>query len=218
MNRFNRPRADQVRFRTVLESGALVNEIADVIETQIVASESQVSLRHPGEIAFYKVVGEGRLKYDGSGAMDTGHAPIPGTDSRYCNEDMEDLHKGIKLGTLMLNAPSLLMSNKLTTIHYIAAILVFAVCAWGSGIFSSEDKPVTAATVVAAQAEPTEGDDRVAVEVVESIADIGEQSGEQSGELEGAEGPGAGRLEGDGREGDQGPRDDAGQDRSERVR
>ena len=135
------------------ESGQLVDEVADVVQTQVIAHKSRASIRNREQVPLYVQTEEDRppVLMDNL-LVETGLAEPPGTDSRYVNEDSKNLFKGILTGAVELDPESELRTTVLQGGLLAASILVVLACAWVSGqnIAAKADAAARAAAVVEA--------------------------------------------------------------------
>ena len=91
----------------MMESGHLVDEVADVVQTQVIAHQARASIRNREEVPLYVQTEEDRPPvWMENLLVETGLAEPPGTDSRYVSEDSKNLWKGIKTGAVTLDAES----------------------------------------------------------------------------------------------------------------
>ena len=134
----------------MMESGHLVDEVADVVQTQVIAHQARASIRNREEVPLY-VHEEDRPPVCMENLLvETGLAEPPGTDSRYVSEDSKNLWKGIKTGAVTLDAESKVRTSLHQAGLLAASILVVLACAWVSGqnIAAKADAAARTAAVV----------------------------------------------------------------------
>lgn len=146
MTMFNAPKPNARPFRAMLESGHLVNEVAEVVETQVIAERSGTSIRDRDTVPFYRQKEEGyEPSWYANGLVETGLSPPPGMDSRYNLEDARDVHNGIRYETVETAGESVLQSNTVViTVGVVVAIAVMG-CMWIAGQNLRPDAPTEAA-------------------------------------------------------------------------
>ena len=125
----------QVRVRIMLESGRLVDEVADVIQTQVIADKARASFRSRPEVALYLQMAENTSPvWRENLLVETGTATPPGTDSRYVLQDSLNLFKALR-SRVVEPLGGLRLENKHVQIAVVvAAIFVFLVCGWLASI------------------------------------------------------------------------------------
>ena len=132
LNRLLRPKAqlDRVRFRAMMESGRLVDEVADVVQTQVIAHKARASIRNRDAVGRYLQREEGRPPvWEEHILVETGYATPPGFDSRYILEDSHNLWLGYKTGTV--DSSGLMLEGKhIGLIALGVSVLIFFLCAW----------------------------------------------------------------------------------------
>ena len=135
----------------MMESGHLVDEVADVVQTQVIAHQARASIRNREEVPLYVQTEEDRPPvWMENLLVETGLAEPPGTDSRYVSEDSKNLWKGIKTGAVTLDAESKVRTSLHQAGLLAASILVVLACAWVSGqnIAAKADAAARTAAVV----------------------------------------------------------------------
>ena len=135
----------------MMESGHLVDEVADVVQTQVIAHQARASIRNREEVPLYVQTEEDRPPVCMKNLLvETGLAEPPGTDSRYVSEDSKNLWKGIKTGAVTLDAESKVRTSLHQAGLLAASILVVLACAWVSGqnIAAKADAAARTAAVV----------------------------------------------------------------------
>ena len=124
-----------IRLRAMMESGQLVDEMADIIQTQVIAHKARASIRNRDPVPLYRQTEEGRPPtWNESLLVETGLARPPGQDSRYVLEDSQNLFKGIRSGAVEIDADSKLKSHSMQILVNVAAVLIFFGCAWLAGL------------------------------------------------------------------------------------
>ena len=112
----------------MMESGHLVDEVADVVQTQVIAHQARASIRNREEVPLYVQTEEDRPPvWMENLLVETGLAEPPGTDSRYVSEDSKDLWKGIKTGAVTLDAESKVRTS-LHQAGLLAASILAVIC------------------------------------------------------------------------------------------
>ena len=135
----------------MMESGHLVDEVADVVQTQVIAHQARASIRNREEVPLYVQTEEDRPPVCMENLLvETGLAEPPGTDSRYVSEDSKNLWKGIKTGAVTLDAESKVRTSLHQAGLLAVSILVVLACAWVSGqnIAAKADAAARTAAVV----------------------------------------------------------------------
>ena len=123
--------SNQVRFRAMMESGILVDEMADVVQTQVIAQQARASVRNRDAVPLYHHLEEGRPPvWSENLLVETGISPPPGMDSRYILEDSLNLWKGIKTGSTTLESRFSLGNKHIAILANCIAGVVFLACAW----------------------------------------------------------------------------------------
>ena len=56
----NKDKSNQIRFRAMMESGQLVDEVADIVQTQVIAPKARASIRNRDAVPLYHHTEEGR--------------------------------------------------------------------------------------------------------------------------------------------------------------
>ena len=173
----------RIRFRAMMESGQLVDELADIVQTQVIAHKARASIGNRDAVPLYHHTEENRPPvWRENLIVETGLSRPPGMDSRYVLEDSRNLWTGIRTGAVETDGDSKLNSNSLAIAVNVAAVIVFVVCGWLAGLnVAPDDSPVEASKVdVVAEEE------RVSHGVVESMA--GTRSEEEGGQGAGRRG------------------------------
>ena len=120
-----------VRFRAMMESGGLVDEMAQIVSTQLILHASRASIRNRAPVPLYHVVGERRQPaWQENLVLETGLSPNPSADSRYCLEDSFNLHKGIRNGSVALRGDGMLQSRAVAIAANVAALLAMIALLW----------------------------------------------------------------------------------------
>ena len=146
-----RQKPNRNRLVMMMESGHLVDEVADVVQTQVIAHQARASIRNREEVPLYVQTEEDRPPvWMENLLVETGLAEPPGTDSRYVSEDSKNLWKGIKTGAVTLDAESKVRTSLHQAGLLAASILVVLACAWVSGqnIAAKADAAARTAAVV----------------------------------------------------------------------
>ena len=206
MQVFSTRKPNTIRFRAMMESGLLVDEEADIVQTQVIAHKSRASIRNRNTVPLYHQTEEGRPPvWKENLLVETGLSLPPGMDSRYCLEDSQNLHAGIRSGAVEIDGDNPLKSHGLAIVVNITAVIVFVACAWLSGLNTHPDPPVAEAATKEAVEEQAESreetDERVSYGFVETLE--GEES-QEAGEEAGKAGSKEAGDTGSGREGDPG--------------
>ena len=173
-------KATRIRFRAMMESGTFVDEVADVVQTQVIAHKARASIRNRDAVPLYHHTEENRPPvWKENLLVETGLSPQPGMDSRYVLEDSLNLWKGIKTGAVEIDGESKIRTNSLAIVANVAAVIVFVACAWLAGLNVRPDAPRVEAAI---QGEDGHG-------FVEELEDLGDGA-EGEVELRGGEGEG----------------------------
>ena len=184
-------KSTRIRFRAMMESGQLLDEVADIVQTQVIARKARASIRNRDAVPLYHHTEEDRPPvWQENLIVETGLSPPPGMDSRYVLEDSLNLWKGIKTGAVELDGES---KVSLAIVANVAAVVVFVACAWLAGLNVAPDPPA----VQKAAVEDAQEDNRHGfVEELEGPGgqEAGGKGGEDSGG--GAEEPMGSRVGG----------------------
>ena len=174
----------KVRFRAMMESGQLVDEIAEIIQTQVIAHKARASMRNREAVPLYHQTEEGRPPiWQENLLVETGYAQPPGMDSRYVLEDSQNLWKGLKTGAVKIDEDSKLQRNTLAIIANVAAVLVFFSCAWLAGLNLDKSAPAARGDATATSTEAVlEGEFGHGPVDKTADAEVGEGSGPDSEE------------------------------------
>ena len=85
---FATQKPNRIRFRAMMESGLLVDEEADIVQTQVIAHKARASIRNRNTVPLYYQTEEDRTPvWKENLLVETGLSPPPGMDSRYNLED-----------------------------------------------------------------------------------------------------------------------------------
>ena len=136
LRQFLRPRENpnKVRFIGVMESGVLVDEMADVVQTQVIVQKAKASIRNrAGVPVLYQLEEDAPPVYREEALLETGLAKPPGTQSRYVLEDAQNLHSGYSSGTVDTGGFSL-ESKHLGMIALGVSIVIFVIFGWLTSI------------------------------------------------------------------------------------
>lgn len=126
---------DKVRFIAMMESGALVDEMADVMQTQVIAPRARASVRNRAAVPVYDLVRENSPPvFRENAIIESGMAMPPGLDSRFCLADSYNLFHGIKSGAVDVGLAGFWQQKWMLVAMYVAAIFVFVACMWYVGI------------------------------------------------------------------------------------
>ena len=144
MHWFNRHSdANSIRFRAMLESGELVDEVADVVQTQVIVKKARASIRTRNTVPLYHQTQEDQTPvWQENLLVETGLSPPPDMDSRYILVDSLDLWKGIKTGTVENELESMLKNNIVAIAANVVAGIAFLAMIW---LASVSGAPVQAA-------------------------------------------------------------------------
>ena len=194
---FSPQKPNRVRLRAMMESGLLIDEEADIVQTQVIAHKARASIRNRNTVPLYLQTEEDRSPvWKENLLVETGLSPPPGMDSRYNLEDTRNLHAGIRTGAVEIDRDSPLKSHGVAIMVNVAAVIVFVVCGWLAGLSAVPDgAAATPKEAADSEAAPTENGEqrvenrvedegRVSYEIADTMADVDEQTA--------AEGPGTG--------------------------
>ena len=124
----SKAKTDKIRLRIMTESGRLVDEVADVVQTQVIANKARASIRNRDAVPLYHQTEEDRPPvWKENLLIETGLSPQPGMDSRYVLEDGPNLHRGIRSGAVEMGDSKRL---NIGMIAIAASVFVLVVCAW----------------------------------------------------------------------------------------
>ena len=186
-------RKNTIRLLAMMESGQLVDEVADIVQTQVIAHKARASIRNRDAVPIYYHTEENRPPvWQENALIETGLSQPPGMDSRYVLEDSLNLWKGIKTGAVEVDGESKIRANSLQIASITASVFVFFACAWFAGLNAGGDAVAVAAAAVAV-AEAVEEVPEAAVEEEFSHGFVEGPAGEESEAETGAEGTTGGR-------------------------
>ena len=191
----------RIRFRAMMESGQLVDEFADIVQTQVIAHGARSSLRNRDAVPLYLHTEENRPPvWKENLIVETGLAPPPGMDTRYVQADSLNLWKGIKTGAVEIDGESKMRTNILVLTANAAAVVVFVVCGWlaGLNIAPAGTPAVEASATKAVEASALEVDPEANYGLVDEMAGEGSEPEEVAGGPGGDEGGGEGSAPGSG--------------------
>lgn len=130
----NRNEANKVGFTAMLESGELVEETADIVQTQVIVHRARASIRNRNTVPVYEQREWGSTPaWRENRIVETGLARPPGSDSRYQLEDSSNLFSGIKSGAVNIDPESAAKRNMWGIIANASAILIALGCFWFIG-------------------------------------------------------------------------------------
>lgn len=130
----NRAQENKVGVTAMLESGELVEETADIVQTQVIAHRARASLRNRNTVPVYAQREWGSTPaWRENRIVETGLARPPGGDSRYQLEDSSNLFTGIKSGAVNIDPESAARRNMWGIIANVSAILIALGCFWFIG-------------------------------------------------------------------------------------
>ena len=137
---FSKNDNQKVRFRAMMESGILVDEIADVVQTQVIAHKARASIRNRDPIPLYHLTEEDHQPIHRENLLvETGLSQPPWEDSRYVLEESRNLFTGIRTRSVRLDSMWSLTSKHMVIVAYIASFAFALVCAWLAGLSMSGD-------------------------------------------------------------------------------
>ena len=133
---------NSIPFTAMMESGLLVEEDAEVVQTQVVAHGAGASIRNRNAVPEYEHVEEGsNPSWKTNRLIETGLSRPPGMDSRFCLEDSYDLHIGIRNQTVQVGSDSLLRSHSVAIVANVAGVIIFMFCAWVASLNFETNPP-----------------------------------------------------------------------------
>ena len=140
---------NRIRFLAMMESGQLVDEEAEIVQTQVIAHKARASIRNRDAVPLYHQTEEDRPPvWEQNLLIETGLSPPPGMDSRYVLEDAPSLFMGIRLGAVTMDdGLGKLKSNSVAITSVAASVVVFLGCAWLAGLGQGSDSPPATAKV-----------------------------------------------------------------------
>ena len=175
MQMFRPIQPNTVRFRAMMESGELVDEkAADIVQTQVIAHQARASIRNRDPVPLYLLTEEGRTpKWAESLIVETGEATPPNRDTRYCRDDAQNLHSGIRSGAVEIDAQANTRRTIMVVIANVVGAVAFLACAWLASLNLESDR---APAVAAAPSIESEEEGRVSHGPIESILAGGEDA------------------------------------------
>ena len=151
-----------VRIRAMMESGGLVDEMAQEVSTQLIVHGARASIRNRAPVPLYHVVGERRQPaWQENLVVETGESPNPTADSRYCLEDSFNLHKGIRNGSVQLRGDGMLQSRAVAIAANVAALVAMIALLWFASLSfdpGPETPPDTQGEVQNEMVDPASGE------------------------------------------------------------
>ena len=159
--------SSSVRFRAMLESGRLLDEIAVIVQSQVIADKGGASVRNRKTIPLYHLRGD-YLQHHENMILETGQERSPLMDSRYILEDSINLYKGIRHRSEELLPDSPMRSVAMKVASIAGAVIVFLAMIWLAATLNAGPDAVAAATT--AQEQTSE---RVEHGSVDDLADVG---------------------------------------------
>ena len=123
-------KATKVRFIAMMESGELVDEMADVVQTQVIVNRARASIRNRDAAALhYQLEEDAAPVWRENAIVETGLSNPPGMESRHVIEDAHNLWMGYQTGTV--DSGGIRLETKhLGIIALAASVVVFMVMAW----------------------------------------------------------------------------------------
>lgn len=144
----NRSSNPNVRFIAMMESGQLVDETAEIIQTQVIAHGARAAIRNRPTVPLYEHLEEGRMPvWKENVLVETGEAVAPGASSRYVLEDAPALWRGFKAGAIEVPGASKFKKNSVQLAVLGAGVLAFIGCLW----LAAQPEDVTRPAAQAAQ-------------------------------------------------------------------
>ena len=131
-----------VRVRMMMESGELVDEQGLIIQNQVILEKAEAAFRMRPTVPLYAQTGEDQLGvWRENVLVETGEAEQPGTSSVHNLQDMQDLHIGVRGGTVSpLGGFSI--GNKHLAMAYLVISFVALLGAIGYAVVKSQAQDV----------------------------------------------------------------------------
>ena len=168
---------DKVRFIAMMESGVLVDETADIVQTQVIAHKAKSSIRNRDAVpVYYQLEEDAPPVWKENAIIETGVSAPPGMESRHVLEDAPNLWMGYQTGTVDSGRFSL-EGKHLGLIALGASVVVFVIMAWLTSLSLSD--PVEVATDGEVIAGPNLGAEEGAHGFVQEEA-AGETAGQEA--------------------------------------
>ena len=131
---------NQVRFRGMMQSGVLVDEVAEVVQTQVIAHAARASIQNRETVPLYRQMAEDELPvWDENLLVETGLEQPPGMSGEYGLEHSHNLWKGINSKAVELNPESQSMVHRLQILANVVAGVAFLGLVWLSSLNVSSD-------------------------------------------------------------------------------
>ena len=133
MMQWLRPKQNQskVRFVAMMESGVLIDETADVVQTQVIAQKARASIRNRDAVPiYYQLEEDAPPVWKENAIIETGLAQPPGTQSRHVIEDSHNLWMGYETGTVDSGTGWNLETKHVGLIALGVSVLLFISFAW----------------------------------------------------------------------------------------
>ena len=188
--------ANRVRFVAMPESGDLIDEVAEVTQTQVNAPKSRASVRTRKPVPLYHLVRDRRPPvWQANIYAESGLGVRPTRDSQYCVDDADDLVDGIRTGAVEVDKDSPVESNKVAIIALAISAAIFVLC----GLVAirnnaSESLPVEAGSELASETVAEEG--RVQYGIVDDLGEAAGGAASEQAEETGEQGGGGGAAGG----------------------
>ena len=177
MMQWLRPKQDpnKVRFIAMMESGVLVDEMADVVQTQVIAQKAKASIRNRDAVPVYHQLEEDAPPvWKENAIVETGLGNPPGMESRHVIDDAHNLWLGYQTGTVDSGGWNL-EARHLGIIALGVSVLVFILFAWLTSMNLSD--PVEVAVEVTDDQPAQNADDPVGIQSEESSHGFVEEAG-----------------------------------------
>ena len=121
---------NKVRFIAMMESGVLVDEVADITQTQVIAQKAKASIRNRDAVPiYYQLEEDAPPVWKENAIVETGLAEPPGTSSRHVLEDAQNLWMGYQTGTVDSGGWNL-ETKHLGLIALGVSMVLFIIMAW----------------------------------------------------------------------------------------
>ena len=121
---------NKVRFIAMMESGVLIDEIADVVQTQVIAQKAKASIRNRDAVPIYHQLEEDAPPvWKENAIVESGLANPPGTESRHVIDDSHNLWMGYQTGTVDSGGWNL-EARHLGIIALGVSVLIFMIFGW----------------------------------------------------------------------------------------
>ena len=145
--KFGQGDKQQLRLIAMMESGQLVDELADVTQTQVNARTAEAAVRNREAAPLYRQTQEGSPPaFYGRAIVETGYERDPDHDSQYVNDDLPVLFEGIRTGAVEAVRDKNMQKNAMVIVTNICGVIALIGLLWlaGRNIAANAERDLTA--------------------------------------------------------------------------